>query len=788
MTGKREAIILKIKKRLACLLLAALTMLAAGCSAGAGSSGAAGAQTQAKGRFVESNVTPEGSGAGLPSGLYAHPDGNVDYLWYDQPAQGGEPALHHSRSQDNGATWQALDVSWQREFEGLQAALALSDGSLLLMVKTEEQGFSCWKVAQDGQKVQLELPELEERLGAGGTVIDAKLLSDDRVYLQYMGGRASGGVQASAAAAAEAGAEDAEDGDSAPADAFNVDGIANAVFDLSTGALLTDLSGQDVYQVALAGDRFLVSDYEGGLSAYSLEDGARDSGFHGGQGGPEMALGAAADSEGNFYYINTQGVYRLTPGGTLSEALMEGSRYSFGSPTYGINAFARTAQGDFLAALSLPDGSSRLMRYVYDPEMLSRPDKELTVYSLTDSSTARAAITAFQQAHSDVQVNYEVALEEGAGSQQREDALRALNTELVAGQGPDVLILDGLPFESYIDKGVLADLAGLLDTSGVIPQLVKSFETEKGLFALPTRFGIPALFTASGRGADWNTLTQLAGAVAAGSGSPAGDGQEAAFSPLPEGQRPVLSFQSWQELFELFYSANASALANRENGVDETNLRTFLEALKTISDRCGLGGESGGWSGGLVISGGTGGGFTNIPGSVMGYSNGRALAGCGEMMDLMLAQYAAGIEEGTQARLLPGLADGAWVPHALAGISEKSGQKELAAAFLETMLSHEVQDYSVGDGLPALRAGLDAQLRRAAAQEEDVKYSFGAGQLSGTDLDALLAGLKTPMLADATLKEKISAGAEACCKGELTVEAALEQIKSETALYLAERG
>lgn len=104
----------------------------------------------------------------------------------------------------------------------------------------------------------------------------------------------------------------------------------------------------------------------------------------------------------------------------------------------------------------------------------------------------------------------------------------------------------------------------------------------------------------------------------------------------------------------------------------------------------------------------------------------------------MLIQYAAGVEDGAAMGLLPGLADGAWVPHVLAGISETSGQKELAADFLEAMLSHEVQDYCVGDGLPALQAGLNAQFDRLSGRDSEPAY--GMGRLDKTDFEALLAG------------------------------------------------
>lgn len=44
-----------------------------------------------------------------------------------------------------------------------------------------------------------------------------------------------------------------------------------------------------------------------------------------------------------------------------------------------------------------------------------------------------------------------------------EDVIRALNTELLNGKGADVLILDGLPMETYKNKGILADLSSLFE-------------------------------------------------------------------------------------------------------------------------------------------------------------------------------------------------------------------------------------------------------------------------------------------------------------------------------------
>ena len=43
------------------------------------------------------------------------------------------------------------------------------------------------------------------------------------------------------------------------------------------------------------------------------------------------------------------------------------------------------------------------------------------------------------------------------------DAIRTLNTEILAGNGPDLICLDGFNLESYLEKGVLADVSHILD-------------------------------------------------------------------------------------------------------------------------------------------------------------------------------------------------------------------------------------------------------------------------------------------------------------------------------------
>ncbi len=61
----------------------------------------------------------------------------------------------------------------------------------------------------------------------------------------------------------------------------------------------------------------------------------------------------------------------------------------------------------------------------------------------------------------DTEIVYETG--EGAeGSITTADRIRALNARLLSGDGPDILLMDGLSSDSYISKGILADLSPML--------------------------------------------------------------------------------------------------------------------------------------------------------------------------------------------------------------------------------------------------------------------------------------------------------------------------------------
>ena len=66
------------------------------------------------------------------------------------------------------------------------------------------------------------------------------------------------------------------------------------------------------------------------------------------------------------------------------------------------------------------------------------PQENLKVYSLEKNVDLSTAVSFYQIQNPDVFVEYEVGMDEGEAVT-REDAVRKLNSKILAGEGPDVL-------------------------------------------------------------------------------------------------------------------------------------------------------------------------------------------------------------------------------------------------------------------------------------------------------------------------------------------------------------
>lgn len=210
------------------------------------------------------------------------------------------------------------------------------------------------------------------------------------------------------------------------------------------------------------------------------------------------------------YLVCDTGIYRHTPGGGMMEKILEGSICTIGDPSRYIYGMLTLSDNRFLMLYQDAVGI-----FSYDADMPTLPERELRVYSLEKDDVVQKAVSLFMKEHQDVYVNYEVGLDENSG-QTKEDVIKTLNAEILAGHGPDVLILDGFPMDSYIEKGLLKDISGVLaraeEKEVFFHNIAAVFETDGKLPAIPVRCRIPAVIAPADELAKMSDLKGIADA------------------------------------------------------------------------------------------------------------------------------------------------------------------------------------------------------------------------------------------------------------------------------------
>ena len=141
-------------------------------------------------------------------------------------------------------------------------------------------------------------------------------------------------------------------------------------------------------------------------------------------------------------------------------------------------------------------GQGVLMHYNYNPEGKVSAQEVLTVWAYAPYSTLIQAIALWNHSHASPIIRLETAQEEMDQSNlAMEDILSRLNLQLLNNQGPDVMILDGLNVDRYLEFMAPLDR---INTNGIYPSILERFSINGDLLALPSRV-VPYLM---GRAAD----------------------------------------------------------------------------------------------------------------------------------------------------------------------------------------------------------------------------------------------------------------------------------------------
>lgn len=530
-------------------------------------------------------------------------------------------------------------------------------------------------------------------------------------------------------------------------------------------------------------------------------------------GASKPILLCEGDEENSIFIGCSDGLYRHVVGGNVMEEVIKGSLSSLGDPSYSLLDMVRKENGEFLIAYLKFDSTSEILikNYVYDSEAAAVPEKLLKIYSLEENSMIQQAVSEFQKNNSEVYMDYEVGISEGSGMT-KEDAIRNLNTQILSGEGPDILLLDGMPVQSYMEKGILADLGGMLakdfGQDAFFENIINAYKKEDNIYALPVRFQIPVLYTEKSVADGITDLTTLADAVEAfrnekGTGIITG------------------AFNETETLNKLF-DVNAPAWMAEDGTIKKEELTTFLTQAKRIyeAEQKGITGEEKKEHEEIAASSEKYLGkdyYLNAANDALDYLENKQQMGFGRSkcvssayMDYSMITSVLDKKESEQeVKLLPGQKGKVFIPVSVIGVCENSSSKELATDFVSYLLSEDLQAMSVDSGYAVNKKAFSDSLISPyesreveketgfsmswmSVDEETGKESMGSLEVLWINeerqqkLEEMTASLDTPALTDATIKNVILELGPAALNGEKSVEDVANEIINKVQIYLSE--
>ena len=797
------------KKLLAALLGAAIiSSFFTACSSGTTDADSIISKEQTpKGGYVETDITPPNV-TGTPRGLWASNDGSI-YYWVTN-TNNNKQELY--RSSNDGATWLPVDLSWSQNQNAGLIQLAVTDSGNYFAITLGSALFEVWKVNQGAGPIKVPVSDLEE-VGAGGKTLSPMnlvALNEDNFLLEYMTIQQQPSTSGSATDTDSEKASSAVDSNGNPASEISTESASDTSVNFSKdegsathdfyqtftgiynikGELVKKIENQQRIRAVTKNNQALFfMDYVGIIQATEISTGNLLTQYANIVDISNLNQAFAVDKNNNAYLASDKGIERLAPSGSLAETLLEGDMYSFGSPSVSVKNLCCTKDESFILACCLKKGRGRLYRYIYDATISSAPKSTMTVWSLKDNQTVRAAITVFQKQNKDIRINYEVALTKEDSSAGTQDVQRALNTELLAGKGPDVIIFDGLDYQSYRQKGLLIDLSKQIDTSGLYQNVIKPFQGSDGLYVLPTRFSMPLLFgNKSGLDA-LNSLQDITATIEKAPPPKQVDVTSENYNKAyPEDEQAAFSFDDLRDAFDFLYNVSEPAVID-SNGIQEEALRQLLNSVKIISDKYSLADgtkrERNKFGIGLT-SGGELTGVLQLNRSLWDYAKSHTLYGSSNFSTLAIMQFIVSSNDNGEpdAKLMPGLNKGSYYPSTMAGINAKSSKQKEAMELIDAMLSDEVQSFALGDGLPVMQNGMRHMIDTYNKETYNKKHELLTLNM---DINSLVSQVATPININTTIGDIIFKQAERYCKGEISIDDAIKAINTETEIFIAEK-
>lgn len=200
-------------------------------------------------------------------------------------------------------------------------------------------------------------------------------------------------------------------------------------------------------------------------------------------------IGIMAADENAIYTANKNGVLKYVDGDKLKIADNKISQFTF-ADVY-LEKLQPLENEDILLALNRPEDKPLLVRYCKTVEKEKEKNNNIKVYTLEKDDNIEKFVKKFINENNDIDVEIQIGNKDESSN--TDDVIKKLNTEILGGNGPDVIFFDGIDVEKYIKNGMLSNLKDIEGiTGGSFFEKIQSIYADgSSIYAMPTRFYLP---------------------------------------------------------------------------------------------------------------------------------------------------------------------------------------------------------------------------------------------------------------------------------------------------------
>ncbi|MCR5264178.1 MAG: extracellular solute-binding protein [Clostridiales bacterium] len=212
------------------------------------------------------------------------------------------------------------------------------------------------------------------------------------------------------------------------------------------------------------------------------------------------AFTVKAGDDRDFIYSTQLGIKGFDVGDESAEMIVDFTAADFAEGDINSN-YGSSGDGRYIAVPRNLESKTFTSVYLLTPKASNGKEKTtLTLGCIYITQGVRSAAAKFNRSNGD----FRIEIADYGENVSEPEAITALNADIVSGSCPDMLLLNSMmPYESYINKGLLTDLYSLGDLGAFIrsdelqQNIIKTCERGEKLYSVPGSFALMTMAAAS---------------------------------------------------------------------------------------------------------------------------------------------------------------------------------------------------------------------------------------------------------------------------------------------------